>query len=154
MNKLSLALTIIGVVVLSALFFMLRPSPTAPAPSSTAAPLETTTPSPETLTHAPAPEPTAEPDPGVLRLEIRAGHLVEGPATIQVAQGRQLELELVSDVTAEWHLHGYDIHAELQPGTPTRITLDAQHAGRFEHELHGGGAHGGLGVIEVYPATQ
>lgn len=155
MNKLSLALAIIGVVLLSALFVLLRPSaPAAPQTGGAAAP------PPAARSPEPPAPPSAEKPPAQrqaatpIRLVIRDGHLVEGPATVQVAQGAEITLELASDSEGEWHLHGYDIHAELRAQAPTRVTLKAEHAGRFEHELHGSGAHGALGVIEVYPATQ
>ena len=164
MNKLSLALAIIGVVLLSALFVLLRPSaPAGPQTGGAAAPPPAARspepPAPPSAEEPPAP-PSAEEPPAQrqaatpIRLVIRDGHLVEGPATVQVAQGAEITLELASDSEGEWHLHGYDIHAELRAQAPTRVTLKAEHAGRFEHELHGSGAHGALGVIEVYPATQ
>lgn len=155
MNKLSLALAIIGVVLLSALFVLLRPSaPAGPQTGGAAAPPPAAR-SPEPPAPPSAEKPPAQPQAATpIRLVIRDGHLVEGPATVQVAQGAEITLELASDSEGEWHLHGYDIHAELRAQAPTRVTLKAEHAGRFEHELHGSGAHGALGVIEVYPATQ
>ena len=155
MNKLSLALAIIGVVLLSALFVLLRPSaPAGPQTGGAAAPPPAAR-SPEPPAPPRAEEPPAQRQAATpIRLVIRDGHLVEGPATVQVAQGAEITLELASDSEGEWHLHGYDIHAELRAQAPTRVTLKAEHAGRFEHELHGSGAHGALGVIEVYPATQ
>ncbi|MEN8822049.1 MAG: hypothetical protein ABF271_13195 [Abyssibacter sp.] len=155
MNKLSLALAIIGVVLLSALFVLLRPStPAGPQPSGVATPPPAAQSPAPTLPASAAETPAQTVATTPVRLVIRDGHLVEGPATVQVAQGAQITLELASDSEGEWHLHGYDIHAELRAEAPTRVTLKAEHAGRFEHELHGSGAHGALGVIEVYPATQ
>lgn len=155
MNKLSLALAIIGVVLLSALFVLLRPStPAGPQPSGVATPPPAAQSPAPTLPASAAETPAQTVATTPVRLVIRNGHLVEGPATVQVAQGAQITLELASDSEGEWHLHGYDIHAELRAEAPTRVTLKAEHAGRFEHELHGSGAHGALGVIEVYPATQ
>jgi plastocyanin len=154
-NKLSLALAIIGVVLLSALFVLLRPStPAGPQPSGVATPPPAAQSPAPTLPASAAETPAQTVATTPVRLVIRDGHLVEGPATVQVAQGAQITLELASDSEGEWHLHGYDIHAELRAEAPTRVTLKAEHAGRFEHELHGSGAHGALGVIEVYPATQ
>ncbi|MEC9408774.1 MAG: hypothetical protein VX549_16045 [Pseudomonadota bacterium] len=155
MNKLSLALAIIGVVLLSALFVLLRPStPAGPQPNGVATPPPAAQSPAPTLPASAAETPAQTVATTPVRLVIRDGHLVEGPATVQVAQGAQITLELASDSEGEWHLHGYDIHAELGAEAPTRVTLKAEHAGRFEHELHGSGAHGALGVIEVYPATQ
>jgi hypothetical protein len=79
--------------------------------------------------------------------------------TIRVIQGAALELEFTADETVELHLHGYDQHLMVQPGSVAVMRLDAKIAGRFAVEGHrfGGGAGGGRSrhhvmlYLEVHP---
>ena len=135
--------------LLIGLFFLFKPTP--PSPAVTVETPTAATDEAGSSTAQPAPTPEAQP----VRLVLAQGHLSDGPAIIRVEQGTRLRLTIVSDGAGQWHLHGYDLHAQLTEQTPAEVTFVAAHSGRFEHELHGTGqhAHGALGVIEVYPPS-
>ena len=56
-----------------------------------------------------------------------------------VPAGEQVTLVITADVADEVHVHGYDLTAELAPGTPAELTFDATLPGVFEVELHDAG---------------
>ena len=68
---------------------------------------------------------------------------------IQVHEGERVQLQINSDRRDELHLHGYDLHARLAPGTTASVQFTADRSGRFPVELHK--AHTELGALEVYP---
>jgi len=82
-------------------------------------------------------------------LTVAGGKLVSGPAVIQVTQGTQVTLRIRSDRADELHLHGYDLHARIDPGAPAELTFTTDKTGRFEFELHH--SHVVLGALEVRP---
>ena len=89
-------------------------------------------------------------EPIVVRLED--GRRVAGPAVIEARQGDTLHIRFYSDSDAELHLHGYDIHLALRADTGVLLSFVAEHAGRFEYELHGHDkGHRALGAIEIQP---
>ena len=146
MNRSLILFAALTAALLIGLFFLFKPTPAVTVETPTAATDEA-----GSSTAQPAPTPEAQP----VRLVLAQGHLSDGPAIIRVEQGTRLRLTIVSDGAGEWHLHGYDLHAQLTEQTPAEVTFVAAHSGRFEHELHGTGqhAHGALGVIEVYPPS-
>ncbi len=87
--------------------------------------------------------------PAEIRIELRDGQRVEGPETVRVRQGDAVRIAVHSDRADELHLHGYDLHLPLPPGQTVYLSLVAEHAGRFEYELHR--AHRVVGVLEVLP---
>ena len=153
----------IGVVLVAALFLLLRPDAaedgagttaatiaTGPAPPTgtlpTTAPLETQ-PSPT----QPAPTQT-QPEPTAVnaRIEVVGGRPAGGrPKRLRVTQGRTLLLTVTSDVADEVHVHGYDIARPVSRGRPTRIRFVASTTGRFEIELER--THVLIAELEVRP---
>lgn len=122
-----IAATVAGLVVL---FIVLRPdgsgSRATPTPSPpTASPSGTVSPSP---TESPQPQPT------MIEVTVRNGN-VDGPAEPTARQGDEVRIVVRADVTDEVHLHGYDLHADVEPGAPARIDFVATAAGVFECEL-------------------
>lgn len=131
-----------GAGILAALFYGLKP-PAEPPAAPTPAPAAASAPA------APAaPVPQA---PAVTAVEYRVekGQRVAGPEVISLQQGAELTLTVLSDRNDELHLHGYDLHQHLKAGEPATLVFKAEHAGRFELELHG--SHLALGVLEVQP---
>jgi hypothetical protein len=59
--------------------------------------------------------------------------------TIRVRQGQRVQLSWSTDEAASIHLHGYDIRASLEPGSPVVWEFEANAAGRFPIEAHGFG---------------
>jgi hypothetical protein len=68
---------------------------------------------------------------------------------LQVRAGETVELEVTSPRDDELHLHGYDLSLQLKAGVPGTLRFTAEHAGRFDVELHH--AHAELAVLEVQP---
>ena len=58
---------------------------------------------------------------------------------LPVALGEQVTVTVTGDRPDEVHLHGYDVTADLVPGTPAELTFDATVPGVFELELHEAG---------------
>ena len=117
------------VVVLIALFFALRPnSPTEESSteeSSTEGPLEET-----------------------VDLMITGGNSMT-PDQISVTEGEHVTLTISSDEPLEFHLHGYDLEAEVEPYEPAELSFDATISGRFEIENEG--TREELGELLVQP---
>lgn len=135
-NWLHIIVILIAGLVLASLFVMLRPKPVA-APQTNDSQQEAA----ESLLN-----------PAVKRfdlvignrhLEDRAGELIE------VLEGDEVILNITLDETGEFHLHGYDISADLTANTPQEIKFRADTAGRFEFEIHEFDIP--LGAIEVSP---
>jgi hypothetical protein len=101
-------------------------SPTSAAPSS----------SPETSARAAAP---STPAGQRIELTVAGGQVSGDTGRVPVAAGDQVTLVVTSDVADEIHLHGYDLTAELSPGTPAELVFDATIPGVFEVELHEAG---------------
>jgi hypothetical protein len=64
-----------------------------------------------------------------------AGGRVEGGGRIPVPMGGPVTLQVTSDVADEVHVHGYDLSADVAPGSPATVTFDATVPGVFEVEL-------------------
>ncbi len=134
MNLRLLSFIAFGAAILAGLFLWLRPAAEAPAPADIAPTAE-------------SPVPTVAAN--VFELKLQGGRLVSGPAVIRLRQGETLTLRVTADAPDELHLHGYDSLLKLQPGQTAELLLQAEHAGRFEFELHH--AHREIGVLEVRP---
>ena len=80
-------------------------------------------------------------------LAIRDG--VMTPGEISVNEGEEVILGITSDEPLEFHLHGYDLEAEVEPGEPTELAFDATITGRFEIENEE--AQEELGALLVQP---
>lgn len=125
---------LIAISVLAGLWLSLKPQ---------ARPL--TEAEPVALQTSPKPATTG---PALFVLEINKA-VVSGPAVFKVQQDDAVDIRITSDKADEAHLHGYDLHAELQAGIPAHLRFSAEKSGRFELELHG--SHQTIGVLEVYP---
>jgi hypothetical protein len=93
------------------------------------------------------PEPSMRQE--VFEIDIKNGRVVSGSALLQVHEGDEITLKIVSDQSDEVHLHGYDLHAQLVPGQTTTLAFTATRTGRFGLEMHR--SHAELGTLEVYP---
>ncbi len=83
-------------------------------------------------------------------LEIREGKVTAVNKTIRVTEGEDVHIEWVTDKAVELHMHGYDIHANAEPGRSVSMTFQAHTAGRFPISAHGHN-HGAMIYLEVYP---
>lgn len=71
------------------------------------------------------------------------------PAEVSVTEGDQVNLEVTSDHPIEFHLHGYDLTEEVEPGEPGELSFEATNTGRFAIEDHETEAE--LGMLLVQP---
>ena len=126
-----------AIVVAVGLFVVLRPKdePSASPPTTTAPTTETT----PTVTTPVVPQPPQPPPAARVRVTIRNGLPVGGPARITVAKGRRVVLVVTSDVADEVHLHGYNLMRDVAPGHPVTIAFRATIVGTIEVELEGRG---------------
>jgi heme/copper-type cytochrome/quinol oxidase subunit 2 len=58
------------------------------------------------------------------------------PEEISVEEGDQVNLRISADEPLEFHVHGYDLEEEVEPGQPAELSFDATTTGRFEIENH------------------
>ena len=134
-----------GAVILVALFVVLRPDapePTGTAPSATVIEVPDATPT----AGQPTPTPTGSLD--AVEIEVEDGR-VEGPQRITAALGKRVAIEVESDVADEVHVHGYDLTADVRPGSEVVLTFRATIPGVFEIELERSGIL--LSQLEVTP---
>lgn len=122
-----LAATVLAAVVL---FLVLRPGDEQPTQSAT--PTSETSASTDSETGATT---TAETS-GAVRVRIEARG--DGSASIRrvtIERGQRVTLIVSCDVADEVHVHGYDLMADVAPGSPARISFEASVPGRFDVEL-------------------
>jgi FtsP/CotA-like multicopper oxidase with cupredoxin domain len=151
----AIALAAVGALVL--LFLVLRPGDDEPepAPSSTTSTSPTPSETASRTSEAPT-ETTSTPDAVEVEVEVEGdrvdvkqeGEDVPG-GTVQVSQGDRVVITVEADVADEVHLHGYDLKADVAPGSPATIELTADVAGIFECELEDAGRV--LFELEVTP---
>ena len=142
MNRNVLLFIGLGIAVLAGLFLFLRPTPMPISAPAVTAPV--TAPAPVTSVQISGPAASR-----VFEIVVHQGQRVSGPAAIQVREGENITLKLISDQPDELHLHGYDLHLSLRANVPAALAFQAVHSGRFDYELHH--AHIELGTLEVLP---
>ena len=71
------------------------------------------------------------------------------PDEVSVTEGQQVTLQITSDRPIEFHVHGYDLEEEVQPGEPVELMFEAQTPGRFPIEDHDTETE--LGALLVQP---
>ena len=105
------------------------------AASTTTAPGETgTSTAPEPTSDA-VPRTTTEPPAPVLEVAFAGGRVTGGVRTETIALGETVLLRVTSDVADRVHVHTYDVVADVAPGQPAEIELEATIPGRHEVEL-------------------
>ncbi len=77
---------------------------------------------------------SAEPEDRVFDLEIEA--LTMSTDKIKVNQDDTVTFNIKSDVLGDLHLHGYNHHAELEPGATSKMNFVADATGNFVIMLH------------------
>lgn len=72
------------------------------------------------------------------------------PSSIEVHQGDRVTLSVTADKKEEIHLHGYDIHFEIEkPGDKVTKTFTADKTGDFEIEIEASSST--VGHLKVSP---
>ena len=87
-----------------------------------------------TVTAQPVTRP-AEPKATVITIRIKDGKPVGGITRVTVNKPQRVELVVHSDVADEVHVHGYDLHQDVEAGGTARIGFPATIQGVFEAEL-------------------
>ncbi len=88
-------------------------------------------------------------------VRIKDRKVVEPDEAIRITEGELVELRWTSDEAVELHIHGYNVHVSVEPDEVARMVIEAHATGRFPITSHGwergGGDHGALTYLEVYP---
>lgn len=71
------------------------------------------------------------------------------PSEVTVYEGDQVNLQITSDGPVEFHLHGYDLTEEVEPGETAERSFEATNTGRFAIEDHHVDAE--IGALLVQP---
>ncbi len=82
-----------------------------------------------------------------INLDVRGGTME--PSAPSAHQGDNITLTLTADRKEEIHLHGYDIHFDLEPGKPVTKTFKADRTCGCEIEVESTSQH--LGELTVSP---
>lgn len=143
-NTKTVFVLLLGGLLLVGLFVAFKPSA---QPAVTAINL-----SPPQAMSSPTAAASPTPSKQIFQLQLQGGEPVGGAQTLRVQQGQTVELRLLSDTAGELHMHGYDLHADVRAGETTQLKFVAEHAGRYEIELHGDHhIHADLAALEVLP---
>jgi hypothetical protein len=74
-----------------------------------------------------------------IEVTVTGGQVTGDTGRVPVPAGEHVTLVVTSDAADELHVHGYDLTADLPPGTPATVEFDATIPGVFEVELHDAG---------------
>jgi hypothetical protein len=74
-----------------------------------------------------------------IEVTVTGGQVTGDTGRVPVPAGEHVTLVVTSDAADELHVHGYDLGADLAPGTPATVEFDATIPGVFEVELHDAG---------------
>ena len=114
-----------GAVVVVALFLVFRSTGDSSSTTTTGQTTSTTTTSTA----------TAPLQRVVIPITVKGARPVGGIRHDEVKQGKRVSLVVIStDTNDEVHLHGHDLHADIEGGK-AQINFTAKIAGRFEAEL-------------------
>ena len=65
---------------------------------------------------------------------------IDGPSTVRVKVGDQVDLRWTTDEATTIHVHGYDLTLALDPAVEGRLRFVANATGRYPVSAHGFGA--------------
>ena len=82
-------------------------------------------------------------------LVVRDNKLASGSSTLSVVQGDDVDIKITSDVSGEFHLHGYDKFVDLKKDATVELKFNANLSGRFPFEIED--TKTDLGALEVNP---
>ena len=85
------------------------------------------------------PPTAAEPAAKTVEIAVANGTVDGGIVRVSVDRGTAVVLVVHADVSDEVHVHGYDLHGDVTPSQPARISFTADVPGRFEVELESRG---------------
>jgi len=73
-----------------------------------------------------------EPQARSFDLQIQGATMT--PDELSTEEGDLVTLRITADHPLEFHLHGYDLEEEVEPGEPAALSFEADITGRFEIE--------------------
>jgi hypothetical protein len=79
---------------------------------------------------------SGEPQDRVFELEIQDQALVQGETVLRVNKDDTVTIVVASDEHVSFHLHGYDIEKEAEPGAPATLAFTANATGSFPFTIH------------------
>jgi hypothetical protein len=86
-------------------------------------------------------------------ITVKDGQPKGGVQELSAQSGGEVRFRVVSDDSAEVHVHGYDLEKEVTPGNPATLRFPAEIEGRFEVELHlSDGNEVEIGELSVTPS--
>jgi plastocyanin len=89
------------------------------------------------------------PAPVFTKIVVQHGKPVGGIKKLTVKQGDRVRFEIVSDVSDEIHVHGYDFHKDVKAGSSVRFDFPAKISGGFIVELENRGEQ--IAELRVQP---
>jgi hypothetical protein len=75
----------------------------------------------------------------IIRVTVASGEVSGVGDRVSVAVGAEVTIIVEADTTDDVHLHGYDLLADVAPGSPATIEFTADLAGVWEVELEDAG---------------
>jgi hypothetical protein len=151
----ALLYVVLPVMVLGTLYVVLKPqraveaTRVSPPPPALVAAENATSASPAAATPATDQVRVLYAKPNAFDIVVQRGRRISEPAILKVHQGDDVTLRITTDSAEEFHLHGYNLHAQLTPERTATLRFAAKLTGRFVYELHRSGLE--LGALEVYP---
>jgi hypothetical protein len=140
------ALILAAIAVLVGGFILANGSGDDNKSSSTAQATTATTPN----DFPPPPGTTTTPTaPPVTTIRIVGGKPQGGVAKLEFKKGDTIRFRVVSDVSDEIHVHGYDLMKDVKAGGSVTFDFSAKIDGRFVVELEGAGEE--IAQLEVTP---
>ncbi len=76
------------------------------------------------------------PQEQTFELEIREGFLVQEESVLRVKQDDTVTIVVAADEPINFHLHGYDIERDVEPGEPATLEFTADATGSFPFTIH------------------
>jgi hypothetical protein len=82
---------------------------------------------------------TTSAGPVTIEIDVKGGKPVGGIRRATAQKGQTVTIVVHSDVADEVHLHGYDLHRDVEADGTARIRFTASITGSFEAELENRG---------------
>jgi|ETNmetMinimDraft_11_1059920.scaffolds.fasta_scaffold178281_1 hypothetical protein len=76
------------------------------------------------------------PQERTFELEIREGSLVQEESVLRVKQNDTVTIVVTADEHVGFHLHGYAIEKDAEPGEPATLEFTADATGSFPFTIH------------------
>ena len=148
-----------GALVVLALGFVLATrsdEADAPTGSASATTTETVTaetaapPTETTVTTEPPAAPETEPaPPRIPTVAFAGGKPTGGVRKLSFTKGDEVSFKVRSDVAEEIHVHGFDLHKDVEAGKSVTFAFPAKFDGKYEVEMEGSATQ--IASLEIQP---